>query len=237
MDDLDCIVLCGGKCGSTTLSNTLTNNNFKNIKVHNKADFYNQFNYDGLIDTININLNKNLNKKFYIFDSYRTPIERKISSFFQNIDSNVGINYINYSIEALINIFNDKYINTLEEHSFINEILDEYNIEHFTYFDFEKRYNVIEKENLVIIKLLFKDIKMWALQLSEILGKEITLYSDNISEHKEYYHTYMQFKKKYRVPKSYIDNNLKNNKEFKIFNTEEEQEIYIERCNQEFFFE
>ena len=39
MDDLDCIVLCSGKCGSSTLSITLTQNNFKNIKVYNKFDF------------------------------------------------------------------------------------------------------------------------------------------------------------------------------------------------------
>ena len=154
MDELDCIVMCGGKCGSSTLSNTLSKNNLKNIKVHYKYDFYRQFNYDGLIETINKNLNKNLNKKFYIFDSYRTPIERKMSSFFQNIQNSLGINYRNYSIEELISIFNDKYINTIEEYHSINEILDEYKLEHFTYFNFEKRYNIIEKENLVIIKCL-----------------------------------------------------------------------------------
>jgi hypothetical protein len=237
MDDLDCIVLCSGKCGSTTLSNTLEKNNFKNIKVHNKLDFYNQFNYDGLIEKINKNLNKNLNKKFYIFDSYRNPIERKISSFFQNIQNSHDINYKNNSIEELINIFNNNFINTIEEYHSINEILDEYKLEHFKYFDFEKRYNIIEKENLVFIKLLFKDINIWSLLLSEIFGKEISLHNGNISEHKEYYNTYIQFKKKYRVPKSYIDNILKNDKEFKIYNTEEEQKKYIDRCNQDFFFE
>ena len=237
MDDLDCIVLCGGKCGSTTLSQTLLQNNFKNIKVHDNSDFIRNFKYNGLIETINKNLNKNLNKKFYIFDSYRNPIERKISSFLQNITLHCGVNYRNYSIEELINIFNNKCINTLEEYHSVNIVLDKYNIEHFKYFDFEKRYNIIEKENLVIIKLLFKDIHNWDLILSEILGKKITLYSANISKYKEYYNLYEEFKKKYKVPKSYIDNVLKNDKEFKIYNTEEEQEIYIERCHRELFFE
>ena len=78
MNNLDCIVLCGGKCGSTTLYNTLKNN-YKTIKVHNKLDFINQYKYDGLINSIKLS---SKNKTLYIIDSYRAPIERKISSFF-----------------------------------------------------------------------------------------------------------------------------------------------------------
>jgi hypothetical protein len=36
MDDLDCIVLCGGKCGSSTLHHTMMHNGYKTIKVHDK---------------------------------------------------------------------------------------------------------------------------------------------------------------------------------------------------------
>ena len=55
------------------------------LKVNNnKKDFEKQFSYDGLIDLIN---RSSENKKLYIIDSYRTPIERKISSFFQNINN------------------------------------------------------------------------------------------------------------------------------------------------------
>ena len=234
MDDLDCIVLCSGKCGSSTLFITLTQNNFKNIKVHNKFDFIIQYNYDGLIETIN---KSSKNKKLYLFDIYRNPIERKISSFFHHINYINDRNYRNYSIEELINIFNNEYINTIEEYHSMNEILDEFKLENFKCFDFDRRYNIIEKDNLVFIKLLFKDINIWELKLSEIFRKKITLYNDNISENKEYHDVYVEFKKKYKVPKSYIDNILINDKEFKIYNTEEEQNIYIDRCHRELFFE
>lgn len=237
MDDLDCIILSGGKCGSCTLSETLTHNNIKNIKLHSLFSREVPYSYYELIEIINKNSNKNSNKKFYIIDSYRNPVERKISSFFQNINSHIGINYRNYKIDELINIFNDKYINNLEGFHPLYEIFNEYEIEYIKDFDFVKRYNIIEKENLVIIKLLFKDIHLWEKQLEEIFCKKITLHKFNISENKEYYDVYSEFKKQYKVPKSYIDNILKNDKEFKIYNTLHEQEDYINKCNQELFFE
>ena len=36
---IDCIVFCGGKCGSTTLLNTLRNNKINSIKLHHKNGF------------------------------------------------------------------------------------------------------------------------------------------------------------------------------------------------------
>lgn len=39
LPEVDVICLVGGKYGSTTLNNTLINNNYKSIKCHNKTDF------------------------------------------------------------------------------------------------------------------------------------------------------------------------------------------------------
>jgi len=223
MDNLECIILCSGKCGSASLEKTMKNNNYRVIRTHGKEDFIGQFKYDGLINSINLSSN---NKNLYLIDSYRTPIERKISSFFQNINIHIP-NYKSKSVEELINIFNTKYINNLEEYHSINDILDEYNVEHFKNFDFQKGYVIKKKDNLIFIKLLFKDIQNWDGILSEIFGKKINIYKDNLSTNKRYHNIYQQFKRKYKVPKTYIDNILKNDKEFKIYNTEKEQELYI----------
>ena len=80
----DVVVLCGGKCGSSSLNQTFNRNGYKSIKVHSKAYFEALYKYDGLIDTINIS---SKSKVVYIIDCYRTPIERNISSFFENLHS------------------------------------------------------------------------------------------------------------------------------------------------------
>lgn len=130
----DIICLTGGKCGSCTLRKTFNNNGYKSIKTHGKPCFINQFKYDGLIDLIN---RSSSNKKLYVIDSYRTPIERKISSFFQNIKKNIP-NYKKKKINDIINIFNKKYLNHLEISHPINNLMIHYGVEPFDTFDLKK---------------------------------------------------------------------------------------------------
>ena len=221
MHNIDCILMCNGKCGSSTLLSTMIANGFNTIKVHSKRYFIHEFKYDGLIDTININ---SRNKPLYIIDSYRTPIEREISGFFENIHRYVP-DYKDKSCEELIHIFNTRCLNYNQSES-INEILDEYKIKRFTQFDFNKGYISKQIGNIVFIKLLFKDIHKWDILLSNILGKQITITNGNLSKDKDYYTLYEQFKKNYKVPKSYITR-LQTNEAFKIYNTKEEQELYV----------
>ena len=84
IDIVDVISMTSGKCGSTTLKTTFLKNGYKSIKTHSIDDFKKQ--YDGLIELIN---NSSKYKKVYLIDVYRTPIERKISSFFQNIKNHI----------------------------------------------------------------------------------------------------------------------------------------------------
>ena len=53
------------------------------------------------------------------------------------------------------------------------------------------------------------------------------MHSQHVTSDKKINELYVKFKEKYRVPKSYIDTVLKLDKEFKIYNTEEEQNKYI----------
>jgi len=222
---VDIICLTGGKCGSTTLLNTFNKNGYESIKAHSKDDFKKQFKYDGLIDLIN---RSSINKKLYIIDSYRTPIERKISSFFQNIEKNVP-NYKKYGELKLIDIFNNKYLDKLEEYHSINPIMREYGVEPFNTFDLKKKYVIKKKGNLIFVKLLFSNINNWEKNLSEIFNKKIIIYSRNMSKNKEYKLIYNKFKLMYKTKKSYINNILQNDKQFRIFNTPEQQNIYIKK--------
>ena len=53
------------------------------------------------------------------------------------------------------------------------------------------------------------------------------MHDSNLTENKNVYELYKEFKKMYIVPRTYIKYILMNDKEFKIYNTKEEQYNYI----------
>jgi len=61
------------------------------------------------------------------------------------------------------------------------------------------------------------------------MHKNIVIYNENLTENKDTIQLYKDFKNKYKVPKLYIENNLSKDKEFKIYNTKQEQDEYITR--------
>ena len=72
-----------------------------------------------------------------------------------------------------------------------------------------------------------KNSNNWEDILSKIFKRKIVVEKNNISSEKKYLNLYKEFKEKYLVPEMYIKNFLENDKEFKIYNTQEEQQIYI----------
>lgn len=225
MKTFDIFVYCGGKCGSSTMKKTFMENDYSTLHTHGDCEYSIRTNKEeNIFDVIDFSCQSK--DKVYFFDSYRTPIERKISSFFQNIHKLLP-NYNKLKIEELIDFFNKNLVYSLEEYHPINELLKHYNIPLFDTFDFNKGYNIVEKDNKVIVKVLFKDTYKWNNIFSEILGKEIMIKNCNISKNKSYYKLYTEFKEKYKVPKLYLENVLVKDKEFKIYNTIQEQEEYI----------
>ena len=222
---VDVLVISGGKCGSTTLMMTMRDNGFKCEKYHNTKSFKIR-NKEGDLYSFVEECCKD--KTIFIIDSYRLPIERKISSFFHNLNSHLP-EYKEFSIEELITFFNEKKVMYLEEGHSINYLQNHFKFPRFKSFDFEKRYNIYEQDNKILIKILFRDIGNWDKILSEIFNKEIVITSANVSKNKDYYDLYMEFLDKYKVPKRYLEKVLSKDTEFKIYNTPEEQENYIKK--------
>ena len=218
-------IYCNGKSGSSTLTSTFLKNGYNTLHLHGintYKSFCPQSKLNSNIFDVIENSLKN-NENVYIIDSYRNPIERKLSSFFQNYDDNKSIDYITEQI--------DKQINFLETYEAINEVLQYFNLEPFTSFDFEKKYNLIKYKNLTIIKLRFNDINEWGSILSSIFKKDIVIYDDNLSKNKSYYNEYNTIKKTYKIPNLLL-NIVANDKYFKLYNTLEEQQQYLEYWKQ-----
>ena len=81
------------------------------------------------------------------------------------------------------------------------------------------------------IKLRMHDSNQWESILSHIFGKNIVIHDTNIGKNKFYSKTYDQFKNNYLIPKKYLDEHLINDKQFKIYNSIEEQNNYIKYWN------
>ena len=224
--NLDVICLTGGKCGSTSLEKTLQKNGYKTIRTHSPIEFKHKFGFDGLYNVIkNNSLN---NKKLFIIDSYRLPIERKISSFFENINSHVP-NHTSLNCNQLINIFNKKCLYTIEEYHPIDNAMINNGISPFEEFNFKNNYVIKEDKNVVFIKILFSDINNWDTILSKIFNKKINIHKYNLTSNKSIHLKYIRFKTQYKVPKLYLNNYLKKDKNFKIYNTQQNQKLYLEK--------
>jgi mannosyltransferase OCH1-like enzyme len=232
LNKLDVLVYCGGKCGSSTLHTTFKKNCLTSYKIHDNSYFQyvcNIFKKDTtktIYDVIDFNAKQG--KNFYIIDSYRTPIERKISSFFQNIENHI-IDFHKKTTEEIISIFNAKLLYELEEYQSIDEAQHHYGMSIFNQFDFEKKYNIVNKDNIIFIKLRLNDIDEWSDILSEIFEKKIVIHNNNLTSDKQINKLYNQFKEMYKVPQRYIYDYLINDKAFKIYNTKKEQDDYINR--------
>lgn len=218
-------IFCGGKCGGVTLSRTMEKSGYRVCHLHN-------FNSKGLY-TSNIDMTKIYDiidkscktfEKVYFIDAYRTPIERKISSFFQNISAHVP-HYKSLPMTDLISIFNTRFLAKLDNYHPMNMLLDYYKLPAITTFDFSKQYNVIEHGNKVIVKLLFKDINNWGARLSGICNKPIQVMSENLTKNKPIGKFYSDFLRLYTVPASYLKIIL-SEPEFKIYNSEQDQTDY-----------
>jgi hypothetical protein len=219
-------VYCSGKSGSMTLYQTFLKNGFYPLHVHGFSYFLEHVPESVLNPNLFNVIEQSMenNEQIYIIDSYRTPVERKISSFFQNYHGNMSDSKEN--IESVFQQLDDKIVD-LENYDAINEIMSYFKLPLFSVFDFNKRYNLLQHKNITFIKLLFSDIKHWDTILSEIFGKKIVLESENFSDDKQYKHLYNIVKESYHIPACMI-NNVKESKSFQMYNTKEDQTKYLE---------
>jgi len=228
-------VYCCGKSGSSTLKKTFAENGYNSLHCHN-SETYNDImsstklnpNVFDIIEQSMIN-----NKHVTIIDSYRNPIERKISSFFENYrghnvtarrDEVTGVQ--TYEYDDIIKQL-DEQCYYLEQYDSINEVLDYFNLPRFTSFDFVKKYNIVQYKNVTIIKLRFEDINEWGNILSEIFGKPITIFNENMSDNKKYAYIYNIVKNNYTISLDMLEYIEHYYPEFRIYNDPESQEKYI----------
>jgi hypothetical protein len=177
-----------------------------------------------------INYNSSIGKSVYVIDVYRTPIERKISEYFELLtsyhfntsDNNIG----NYKIELLIKRFNLLF-------PFVGNgdyFFDKYDIDIPEQFDFENKYLLVEKNNIKYIKLRLCDSNEWGKILTNILHIDIIIVKDYQTENKVIGEVYRKFNEQYQIPYNLLET-VTLCKYFNYYNSENEKQNYLNKWN------
>jgi hypothetical protein len=217
------------KVGSTTLVSSLRvslGKSYNVIHLHDEImlSVLSGINNITILDIIDYL--SSINKNIFVIDIYRTPIERKISEFFEKISpyhfNNTEENINNYNINRIFNRFN-KIFPYIEngDHYF-----DKYNISDPIPFDFKNKYTIQEKNNIKFIKLRLCDSDIWGNILSTILNNDIVIIEDYKTEEKPIGNLYKKFKDEYKIPLNYY-NELENNKFLNYYYSNEEKIDYL----------
>jgi len=218
------------KVGSTTLVTSLRvslNKTYNIIHIHDETMLRV---LTGINDVKIIDIIKylsNIGKNVFVIDIYRTPVERKMSEYFEKISpyhfNNSDENLCKYSIKRISDRFNKifPYIEN-SDHYFEN-----FGIDNPIPFDFDKKYTIQNINNVKYIKLRLCDSHMWDSILSTIFNIDIIIIHDYKTEDKGIGQLYNQFKNEYKLPSNFI-NLIKENKYLKFYYNETERNKYID---------
>jgi hypothetical protein len=189
----------------------------------------------GRISDITINelilYNKYLGKDVYVINVYRSPIERKISVFFEKIGSyhfnNQDDKVDNYNIIKVIERFN----NIFPWIGIGDHFIDKYNVTIPEKFDYINKYTLVNNNGIKYITLRLKDSNEWGNILTNIFGFKICIIKDYESSNKPIKNLYNLFKSSYKIPINLLNEQI-NDKYFKYYYSEEEiQKYYNEWLN------
>lgn len=221
------------KVGSTTLVSSIrlsASHRYSVIHIHDEI----MLNYiTGLNENITINdliyYNKMLGKNVFVIDVYRTPIERKISEYFEKIScyhfNNSEENINNYKLDLIIKRFNCLFPHLGKG----DHYYEKYDIIPDT-FDFNKKYIHQNINGINYIKLRLNDSNLWGNILSTMLNVDIIILTDYKTDNKIIGNLYNKFKSNYRLPNNYFEL-VKNDKYFNIYLNEEERNKYLSNWN------
>ena len=200
------------KVGSTSIVSSLRIfglDNIDIIHIHDEEMLHVLGHIKGVTVNELILFNKYLGKDVYVINVYRSPIERKISSFFEKIGAyhfNTTDQNINkYKVEKVIHRFNNifPYIETGDH------FMDNYNITIPPHFDYDQKYLLVKEYNITYITLRLKDSHQWGTILTNIFGFKIYIVKDYETINKPIKDLYNLFKRTYKIPINFLDDIIK----------------------------
>jgi hypothetical protein len=175
-------VIAGCRCGSHTLQKTLENNGFNSRMAQNPTDYKKRYSDDSFFNFIDEG-----DEEIILIDVYRPPIERCLSHFFDKLSSS-PIFLSNEKAQFINELFCKDFSNFKPYNHFSDEVILRYRL-NVPEFDFNKKYIKVVQGKITYIKIQFSDVGKWGDILSEIFGKKIRIYKENINNNTKYIET------------------------------------------------
>jgi hypothetical protein len=223
------VIYCPPKVGSTSLVSSLRLFACDKFTIHHWHDdtpLQYIINKNNITIMDIIKYNNYIGKNVWVIDIYRTPLERKMSEFFEYITHlhfNTAEEQIKqYSIDKLTTRFNNIFRHIANEDYYE----EKYDIPFPVSFDFSKKYILQEKDGIKYIKLRLQDSHLWGGILTNILGIDVKIVRDYETEKKMIGDLYKMFKREYKIPVNFLEE-IKNDPKFHFYNSEEERNSYI----------
>ena len=221
------------KVGSTSLVSSIrlwASHKFNVLHIHNEIMLKVLYDIQGITVNEMIEYNKSLGKQVYVIDVFRSPIEHKMSAFFETLSSfhfNTPIEQLKkFKVEKLIQRFNSIFP-YIANNDYYRE---KYGLDTVVPFDFDKKYILQRKNDINYIKLRLRDSNEWDKILSGLLNTEIRIVKDYETENKPIKDIYKAFKDKYRLPANLLEL-AKNSESLNHYYSEEERSQYFESWN------
>lgn len=219
------------KVGSTSLVTSLRvslNRSYNIIHIHDEIML------SVLTGIHNVRINdiltflSNQGRNVFVIDVYRTPVERKMSEYFEKLSpyhfNNTESNISSYNIQRLFDRFNCLFPNLEKgDHYFEQYGIPESDI---VPFDFHNKYTLQTVNRVKYIKLRLCDSVLWPSILSSIFQTDIVLISDYKTEDKGVGALYNTFKLQYRLPANFLSL-LQDDKYFLFYYSNEERNNYL----------
>jgi hypothetical protein len=217
------------KVGSTSLITSIrifANEKFNVFHIHDETMLSVLCGINNITINEIIEYNNLLGKNVYVIDIYRSPIEHKISIFYEKIGSyhfnNLEENVNTYNVNKIIKRFN-KVFPYLANYDYYRTT---YNIPIVEGFDFNKKYLIQNINGIKYIKLRLKDSQYWGNILSEILGTHVMIVKDYETEKKPTKDIFKLFKEIYKIPNN-LFSLIENCNILKNYYSIEEREEYL----------
>ena len=233
------------KVGSTSLVSSLrlfANESLFVCHLHDETKFGSLQEYGVSVMDL-VHYNRWLGREVYLVDIYRTPVERKMSDFFENLGSlhfnNTEANLLNVSIDKLRRRFHQVFPHIANEDYFRGErfgipvhLLPDH-------FDNEKQYLFVDAINTTgirYIKLRLQDSEQWGNFLPKLLGiHDITSFHicKDYETHKKVNigNLYEKFKREYRLPEI-LFSFLESSDSLSYYCSKEERDTYLQNWRQ-----
>lgn len=180
--------------------------------------------------TINdiISYNAYIGRTVFVIDIYRTPVERKISEYFEKLSAyhfnNSEENLNRYNVDLVIKRFNKlfPYLGN-GDHYF-----EKYNIPIPETFNHAKKFSLQLINGVYYLKLRLRDVSEWSKILTQVLQTKIIMIEDYKTQDKKIGDLYKMFLFKYKIPENYL-NLIKDNKYLNYYFSSKEKEDYLHK--------